>query len=421
MMVANEGSYVQQILRRVEREARHYVSVRFAGHRFEFSTNALRHIDWIRSYTGSQYRVDPAPPGRAAHLTSFDHASFESQVRGRLRAMPRRRVTLYQGYPADEIELGFGWVAWMHKSRPNIILCSRRSCRCVTLGTSDDVESKAEPMRCVREMFTKDVERDGHFVFHAGSVDIEGNGIAICGVAGAGKSTTVVSLVEAGASYLSNDRSYIGVKEGELWIHPWPTTAAVGMGTLYHFPGLRSWMERGGGWAYEPQGRLTDVARHSHLGALTSSELATLPDKLELTSEELTRSLGSSIGTSAQLSCIVFPQIELGRRDVVLEKTQSQVAAETLLSQCLSIRDDSYPDWLRWRTLGQAYLASAARSLIDRIVKNTLCVSLRFGDLRGERGRRASDDLIRLSRKWVRQERSERMKEREMYHVCFKH
>jgi hypothetical protein len=181
-----------------------------------------------------------------------------------------------------------------------------------------------------------------------------------------------------------------------LWIHPWPTTAAIGMGTLYHFPELRSWMERGGGWAYEPQDRLTEVARHSHLVTLTPAQLAALPDKLELTSGELAHSLGSTVASAAPLACLVFPQIDLDRRELVIEKTPSQTAADVLLSQCFTPRDDSYPDWLRWRTGDEDHLEATARALIHRIVKEVPCVTLRFGDLRGDAGRRAVDGLLKL-------------------------
>jgi hypothetical protein len=266
----------------------------------------------------------------------------------------------------------------------------------VTLGAPGDVESKAEPIRCLREMFTKTIERDGRFVFHAGSVSIGGHGVGICGARGAGKSTTVIGLVEAGASFLSNDRSYIGPTADELWIHPWPITAAIGMGTLYHFPGLRSWMERGSGWMYEPQARLTHNARHDHLSTLTPAQLSALPDKLALTSEELASSLGSKVIAAAPLRCLVFPQIDLDRHDLLIEHTPPEQAAEVLLSQCWTPRDPRYPDWLRWRTVAEDDLVAGARALVDRLVAQIPCVTLRFGDLRGDAGHRAMDNLLQL-------------------------
>jgi hypothetical protein len=360
---------VHQVLQRLDREAGQAVRVSFAGQSFLFGTNAPHHVAWLRSYTAPQYDVDAADAASRAHLTSFEDTAFEAGIRQRLGDLPGRSTVLYQDYPAFEVDLGDGWTAWAHTSRPSIIVCSPDRRRCVTLGVPGDVESKAEPVRCLREMFTKTIERTGHLVFHAGAVAIEGHGVAICGAKGAGKSTTVISLVEAGASFLSNDRSYIGPDDDDLRLYPWPTTSAIGMGTLYHFPGLRSWLERGGGWTYEPQGRLTEAARHEYLATLTPAQLAALPDKLELTSEELARSLGSTVHPSAPLAGLVFPQLDLDRRDVVIEEAPAGVAAEVLRSQCYTPRDKSYPDWLRWRTEAEDRLAAASRALIDRLVK----------------------------------------------------
>jgi hypothetical protein len=387
---------VQHVLDRVHREASRCVLVGFCGRSLLFGTNSPDHLTWLRSYTEPQYRITGSDTAAPCDIISFEDSSFETEIRACLAALPGRAGTLYQNYPTEEFDLGGGWTAWSHASRPSIILRGPGRGRCITLGSPLDIESKLEPIRCMREMFTKQLEDDGLLVFHAGSVVISDRGVAVCGAKGAGKSTTVVSLVEAGAAFLSNDRSYIGVTDARLRIHPWPTTAAVGMGTIYHFPGLRAWMEQGG-WSYELQERLSAKARHEYLSGLTAAQLAAVPDKLDLTSWELARSLGSTVAASAPLSCLVFPQIDLSVREPVLEAMEAQRAAGILQAQCFTPHDKGYPDWLGWRMQTDEELHARVRSLVDRITGEVPCVQLRFGDLRGDAAAWASREILRLT------------------------
>lgn len=384
---------VSAVLERVEREAGLRARVVFAGHTLVYSTNTLNHFDWLRSYTAPQYGIEVALERAPVCVSSYENARFEEHIRHQLEALPRYPRALFQGYTATEVDLGEGWTAFLHTSRRSIILVSRRAGRCVTLGVPSDFEAKLDPIRCLREIFAKTLELDGHFVFHAGAVGLNGHGVAICGVKGAGKTTTALSLVESGAAFLTNDRSFIGAVGDGLWIHPWPTVSPIGMGTLYHFPALRSWMDQGG-WAYEIQDRLTESATHEQLSTLTATELAALPDKLHLTSDELARSLGSTVARAAPLECLVLPGFDLSRQSATLAATPPECAAELLLSQCFTPHDAGYPDWLGWRAAADDDLAAAAHALVSRLVESIPCVTLKFSDLRGLTGRRILDELL---------------------------
>ncbi|GEL98360.1 hypothetical protein [Cellulomonas terrae] len=388
---------LHEVLRVVDGAAAHRVRAGFGPHTVVVAANTPQHLAWLEQYTAPQYRFDEAPEDEPAQLVSHEDPSFTASVRRALDALPGRRATVYQSYPVHEVDLGDGWLAWSHVDRPSVIL-ARPGDRCVTLGSPADPESKAEPIRCLREMFTKNVERDGHLVFHTGAVVVDGHGLVFCGEKGAGKSTTVISLLEAGAEYLSNDRSYVGRSQDGAWTAlPWPTTAAIGMGTLYHFPQLRTWMERGGGWGYEPQTRLGPDARHELLRTRSPGELAAMPDKLELTAEELAGSLGARVAPHAALSCVVLPRLDLGCDEPEVRPATRQEAAAVLRSQCFTPSDDHYPDWLRWRTASEMDLRRAADDLVDRLVHEVPLATMRFGDLRGERGRRALDLLLELA------------------------
>jgi HprK-related kinase B len=54
--------------------------------------------------------------------------------------------------------------------------------------------------------YAKAVARRGHLLLHASGVSWNGRTAVLAGVAGAGKSTAALHLVEAGFRFLSNDR-----------------------------------------------------------------------------------------------------------------------------------------------------------------------------------------------------------------------
>jgi len=69
----------------------------------------------------------------------------------------------------------------------------------------------------------------GHFVLHASAALLDGRLMAVCGVSGAGKTTTVRALVRAGAAPVSEDKlvvrttdaGVVGLIEGEPLINAW--------------------------------------------------------------------------------------------------------------------------------------------------------------------------------------------------------
>ena len=78
--------------------------------------------------------------------------------------------------------------------------------------------------------------REGCLLMHASAVSYEGQGVAIGGKSGAGKSTSALHLVEAGFRFLSNDR--VLARAGADGVDAWgyPNRPGVNPGTVLHHP-----------------------------------------------------------------------------------------------------------------------------------------------------------------------------------------
>jgi hypothetical protein len=75
-----------------------------------------------------------------------------------------------------------------------------------------------------------------HLLLHAGSVAIGGGGILLPATAGSGKSSTVLGMLEAGFSYLSDEFGAIDPVSGSLY--PVAKRIVIGWEAMKHFPGL---------------------------------------------------------------------------------------------------------------------------------------------------------------------------------------
>jgi HprK-related kinase B len=74
--------------------------------------------------------------------------------------------------------------------------------------------------------------RQDCLLFHAAGVALDGQGLALSGFAGAGKSTLALHLMSEGASFVSNDRLMVGRRGADLWMHGVPKLPRVNPGTI---------------------------------------------------------------------------------------------------------------------------------------------------------------------------------------------
>lgn len=79
----------------------------------------------------------------------------------------------------------------------------------------------------------------GWVLLHASAVTIEGSVVIVMGHKGAGKTTTMLSLVERqGAHYFSGDKVLAKVVGSDLCLKAWPDIPYIGLGSLVAYPDL---------------------------------------------------------------------------------------------------------------------------------------------------------------------------------------
>ena len=83
-------------------------------------------------------------------------------------------------------------------------------------------------------------EARGWVTLHASAASLNGRLMLILGDKGAGKTTTMLGLVQAGGAYFSGDKVMAKVVDDELVLHAWPDMPYIGTGSLIGFPDLAS-------------------------------------------------------------------------------------------------------------------------------------------------------------------------------------
>lgn len=71
------------------------------------------------------------------------------------------------------------------------------------------------------------------------AVDNTGKAILICGDKGAGKTTTLVNLLDLGYDLLSNDLTFVKQVDGKIWVKGTPESINIGLGTASKFEQLQ--------------------------------------------------------------------------------------------------------------------------------------------------------------------------------------
>lgn len=89
----------------------------------------------------------------------------------------------------------------------------------------------------IRDLILKNEENHGVVVLHATSAYKNGNASMIIGPKGAGKSTTLLELVsKLDYQFMSGDKTFLWVEDGQLLAAGWPDYPHLGLGTLSKYP-----------------------------------------------------------------------------------------------------------------------------------------------------------------------------------------
>ncbi|MFD8498263.1 hypothetical protein [Amycolatopsis sp. NPDC059657] len=99
--------------------------------------------------------------------------------------------------------------------------------------------SKVQMLDFVRDLVIRDQESRGTVVLHASAVRDETTALVIAGPKGAGKTTTMLSMLRNSSwSYFTGDKLFCRPVEGGVDVYPWRDYPYVGVGTILADPAL---------------------------------------------------------------------------------------------------------------------------------------------------------------------------------------
>lgn len=103
--------------------------------------------------------------------------------------------------------------------------------------------SVCQLMDFIRDLVIRTEETRGTVVLHASGVRRDGRAYAIAGPKGAGKTTTLVSVLSRpGWQYFTGDKLFCRIEDGGITATPWRDYPYVGAGTLREHPALVDWV-----------------------------------------------------------------------------------------------------------------------------------------------------------------------------------
>lgn len=363
--------------------SQHRRTVRFDGDELIFATNVDDQLAWVDYYLAPIYKLSNTAqavvPDGTPVLVSVVNERLRSGIVAGLDPETARPMTSYQANPVREWA-GDGVYVQEHEREGRLTVADPSRGLFLLLMAPGDPQLMYEPVRILREHFTKRLEKRSTFALHAGAVRASGCAIVVSGAKGAGKSTTVLGLVETlGADFIANDRVYVTASD-PIEVISWPTTARIGAGTAAGSPVLRRWLDPGSRYRYPQDPALRPELER--LGSDQSSQaLRATTAKIELTPRELADAFAAELVERAPLGALVFPQIDLGNHGVTIDELSPDSAAEALAAEFLTPGDHSYPDWLHLRTRSEQELTRAARARAREMAARVPAVRVRYRDI----------------------------------------
>ncbi|MDM4721529.1 hypothetical protein QTQ03_18725 [Micromonospora sp. WMMA1363] len=100
-------------------------------------------------------------------------------------------------------------------------------------------KSTVQVLDFVRDLVIRHEENEGTVVLHASGVSKNGRAVIIAGPKGAGKTTTLLSVLRRpGWKYFTGDKLFCTLEDGHVVVYPWRDYPYVGVGTIRAEPRL---------------------------------------------------------------------------------------------------------------------------------------------------------------------------------------
>lgn len=218
-----------------------------------------------------------------------------------------------------------------------------RSNRSIVLVLSTKVRwPLLEVSRVVRDLISRYLADQGWALFHAGAVHVNDKNYVIIGNSGAGKTSFIIALSAAGAAYISNERVFVKVIDGEVHLLCFPMPIAVGLGTMVQYPELIKYIRSPQYLKYPPRRMDADLI-HSH----PEYEWSELEDKPQFLPQDLTENFSNKEGVSGgKVDGLIVPSFQK-QEPIKIKSLNEDEVLEIIRNNWFDPQaDDVYPPWM---------------------------------------------------------------------------
>ena len=234
----------------------------------------------------------------------------------------------------------------------------------IVVGTETE-DTKYAPYTLILELISRYNETNNRAIFHSTGFTLNGKGILTIGESGSGKTTFLSKLYNTNnnVSFLSNDRVYVG--NGEIFY--FPIEIILSMGTVKNSKQLSS---------YFIEHKITDSWLNKQLSETKNNERCGIKPRTFCEINNI------NYVSNANLSLIVFPQIDLTYKDCLEIKTlKREDIIKKLSLSCFTPYDkEKHRDmWIDKGIMTENQLKNMADKVILDLAKNTHCISCKYG------------------------------------------
>lgn len=222
--------------------------------------------------------------------------------------------------------------------------------------------------KAIRQIFTYELEVNNGFRLHSSAVAIENNSFAFLGDKGAGKTTTLLSLISHGnINYVTNDILEVRNKGNNIIVQGWPTVCLIGRGTL------------------------SALEKYSFL--LPSQEFTN--EKVIVEYNSIEEILDTKIVKDAHLNSIFFLELNLTSDQTDLSRLEWENGITETYKHIIK-EDKDHPDWLLIRHKTESNVE------INKALSDVNFFKLRIGNNLTEMAQKMSDFFEELVKRDVK-------------------
>ncbi len=199
-----------------------------------------------------------------------------------------------------------------------------------------------ETSRVVRDLMTRYLEHRGWILFHAGAIQSKEKNYLVIGDASAGKTSFIIAMLYSGGSFISNERVFVKLVDGDAKMLSFPMPIAVGLGTMVQYPELIRFIRQPQFCQYPP--RRIDFAKVHNTPEWKWPELE---DKIQFLPQELTQQFSNNPGVAGgKIEGVIVPDIQK-RQIVVLDQLDEKTIHSIISNNCIDrSHDEIYPPWM---------------------------------------------------------------------------